>query len=217
MSVQHFPRNSTVPIPIDVPLYSGTVPLSGEAANLSLVLICLENGYTLDHTDNVFRTGAVLPGQSLVAFTDYSNDYSALIVPSGWARGHYRGHVHHSISGQDFNFDFTIGLFVERRLGLSAAYINGYLTISMWVEEGGVIQTDYTSLQNAVIMNSAGVPLVDGVMGNNSSPTSGIFQFIQAVNLAASTSYIVRCDAHAPAPATISPYVFTLANGLARP
>lgn len=216
MSVQHFPRNSSIAIPIDIPLYSGITALTGEAANLSLVLVCLDNGYTLDNADGQFRTSPASPSISLVPYTDYPNDYFTLLTQSNWPRGHYRAKIHHS-AGDDYNFDFTLGIFVPRSLGYSAVYSGGQLTISAWIEELGVVQNDYTSLSSCMVLDSFGNMLADGNFGTNSSPNNGVFNFSQSVSLQPSNAYSFLCNAVVPGAPTRGSMTFALQAGLARP
>ncbi len=217
--LEHFPRNSTVPVPIDVPLFDGINQLTGQAGNLSLRVICLENGYTLDNADGVFRTSAASPTQSVSAWADYAYDYSLVIQPdlSKWARGHYRATIRHSTSGREFDFDFTLGLFVPRALGYSAVYDGSNLNLSVWVEELGIVQTDYTQLSNCKILSSTGTVISGGNLGTKTASADGTFNFVAAVNLLPVTNYIFTADAVAPAPAGRSNYSFTLRVGLARP
>lgn len=217
MSVEHLPRNSTVPIPVDRPMFNGVIPLTGEAANMSLRIFCLENGYTLDNADGQFRTGAAQPTRTMAAYGDYAYDYYSIVSQSNWPRGTYRGIIHHSTSGLEFDFDFTLGVFVSRQLGYTAIYDGTNLNLSVWVEEAGVAQTDFLSLSNCTITDCTGTPLTDGVLGTNSSPNDGIFNFQHAVALAPVSNYIFKCDAAVAGPTGLSNYSFNLRVGLARP
>lgn len=217
MSVQHFPRNSSISLPIDVPLYNNVTPLTGEAANLALRVICLDNGYTFDNTDGQFRTSPALPTINLTPYTDYTNNYFTLITQSNWPRAHYRARILHSTSGTEYDFDFTLGIFTSRGLGYSAVYVGGVLTLSMWIEEEGVVQNDYLSLANCQIMDASGNMLADGNLGTNSSPNGGVFSFENSVSLQPGSAYSFRCDAMVAAAATRGNMTFTLQAGLARP
>lgn len=217
---EHFPRNSTVPVPIDVPLFDGINQLTGQAGNLTLRIICLENGYTLDNADGVFRTSPATPTQSLAAWTDYPYDYAAVIQPdlTKWARGHYRAVVRNSANGREFDYDFTLGMFVPRGLGYSAVYDGSTLNLSVWVEELGVVQTDYIQLSNCKILSSTGTVITGGNLGTNNSPSAdGTFHFAAVVALQPVTNYIFTADAVVAAPAGRSNYSYTLRVGLARP
>lgn len=217
MSVEHLPRNNTIPIPIDRALFSGVTPLTGEAANLSLRIICLENGFTLDNTDGQFRLSAATPTRTMAAFTDYSYDYYAIVAQSSWPRGTYRGIIRHTTTSMEFEFDFTLGVFVPRQLGYTAVYDGTTLNLSVWVEEMGVAQTDFVALNNCAITDSTGHTLTDGNLGNNMSPYDGVFNFQATVALAAVHNFIFKCDAEVTGPSGRSNYSFNLRVGLARP
>ena len=106
---------------------------------------------------------------------------------------------------------------MKRSLGYSAVYNGTALTLSVWVEEDGVPQTDYTAIQNAQLLNAAGNLVTGGDLGNNTSPNNGIFTFTKTLALPAGSNYVFRCTATVPGPDSLNDYQFVLQSGLARP
>lgn len=216
--MEHLQRNSTIPIPIDRELYVGTTPQTGQAGNLTLQIMCLENGYRLDLSDGTFKASPATPTQGLTPYSAFPADYSAIVAQtSSWPRGRYRGVITNTSTGQTYTYDFSIGLFIPRNLGFSAVYDGTILTLSVWVEEGGVCQTDYAALNNCKLMDGFGNVIAGGDFGNNVTPVDGIFSFQKPVALTPTTNYIFKCDASVAGPATRSNYSFNLRIGIARP
>lgn len=216
MAVEHYPKNATVKIPIDVVLFNGTTQQTGEAANITVRYICLDNGQTYDWNDNTFKQTPTTPTQGVTAFTGYTYDYYHVLNVSAaaWKRGHYRALFRHSSSGKEYAFDFTLGLCTPKQLGISAVYDGSTLRASLWVEELGEVQSDYISLDNVTIRTSSGATL--SVVGNLTVPTNGVFNFSHVVGLDAITQYVIDADA------TIggyngANYVFKLRQALVRP
>jgi hypothetical protein len=217
MSVVHLPRQTSFKLPVDIALFSGSSQLTGVAADLSMRLICLDNGYTLDQTDGVFRTSPAIPAFTMSPYTDYPYDYFTVLTEASWPRGNYRALIRNSVTLAEYTYDFTLGLFVNRSLGYSVIYDGMSLNLSAWVEENGVAQTDYIALNNCNILNSTGTVIAGGTLGNNTVSTAGVFNFNPTVTLAATTNYIFTADAVVAGPATISNYTYTIRIGFARP
>ena len=206
-------RNASISLPVDVLLFDGETPWSGQAANLTMRVLCLDNGYGLDTADNTFRAAPASPDVSMVAYEAVAHNYYAVLSPGSWPRGHYRARITHT-GGQEFAYDFSVGLQQDLRLGFSGAYNGTVLTLSAWVEENGVVQTDYTALNSCKILDSAGSQLAD--LGNL-TPTNGVFKVTPTITLVQSTNYIFACTAVVAGPATVANYQFPLRVGLARP
>jgi hypothetical protein len=213
--MMNVPRNPTVPLPIDVPLYTGLTPMVGEAANLSCTVMCIDNGYQLD-SDNTFKQNPISPNFAMTpAFAAFQNVYRTVFQPYGWPRGHYRALSHHT-SGLDFAREFSIGIDVVRRLGFSMIYsATNNFRMSVWVEENGDVQSDYTSLTGISIMDMGGNTVA--TMDDNDSPLNAVFSFDEIVTLTANTHYMLTCTANSPGPAGFSTYSFPLMIGIARP
>ncbi len=216
MPFEHYPKNATVDIPIDMVLFDCVTQDTGETSNITVRFVCLDNGKTYDDNDDTFQTTPVDPTFDVTALTTYPYVYQHILDVSAaaWRRGHYRAIFRHSTSTREFAFDFTIGLVTQRNLGVSAAYDGSTLKCSLWVEEFGEIQTDYTSLTNVQILDGAG-GLVSSI-GTLTTQTNGIFSFNQSVSLAAGTQYVLAADPTVACYAA-SPFVFKLRQGLVRP
>ena len=215
----HFARNSSISIPLSMLLYDGIVGLNAAQASILCNVICLDNGYIYDTADGTFKTSPVNPSISVSCYGagNWLNGYYARLSIGAWVRGHYQCKFRHTPSGQEFATDFTVGLYMRRALGHSAVYSGTVLTLSAWVEEEGVIQTDYVSLTNCRILDSAGVVIAAGTLADNNTPSGGIFRFAPTVTLTPNTNYIFAATANVAAPATVSAYSFPLRVGLARP
>lgn len=208
----HVARNPTVRLPIDVPMFDGYAPMSGEADNLSVRIMCMDNGYTQD-IDGVFKLNAAAPFKSMTPYSKYSNIYGLTLSPGSFLRGHYRAITTHT-SGQVWYADFGVGLFVDRKLAYSAVYDGVSIRMSAWVEENGDAQTDFTWIRNVCIKDMSGniVSVFDDVAGSD-----GLFVVQFSAELLANHNYFFECLAEVPGPDTCPPYHFPLRVGMARP
>lgn len=216
--MEHLQRNTTIPIPVDIALFSGTTPQTGQATNLTLEVFCLENGYILDLSDGTFKLSPATPTQGMAPYAAFAYDYAVILSQTiNWPRGRYRAIINNTSTLQEYTYDFSLGLFVPRELGFSAVYDGTTLSLSVWVEEDGVCQTDYVALNNCKLMDGFGNVLAGGDWGNNAITTDGIFSFEKQVSLTPTSNYIFKCDALVAAPATRPNYSFNLRLGIARP
>jgi hypothetical protein len=211
----HFSRNPTILLPADVALFNGLTPRPGEAANIGCSVVSLDTGKLLDFSDGTFKTTPTTPSSTVAAMAGFAYDYIVRLSTSGYPRGHYRALFRQVVTGEEFSIDFSVGMHVERRLGYAAGYDGTTLTLSLWVEENGEAQTDYTTLKNVTILNASGAAVDNGTLPDNSSPSNGVFGFQKTITLAASSVYIVTCKAVVPGPS--GNYEFSLRFGIARP
>ena len=212
------PRNATQGIPVVIALHNpdGSA-LPGQASALSATVTCLDNGLVLDATDNRFRDSPTAPSIPFAPIAVTPHIYLATLSPAGWPRGNYHVRTIRSGTNDEFVSAFSLGLNVKRSLGYSAVYNGTALTLSVWVEEDGVPQTDYTAIQNSQLLNAAGNLITGGDLGNNTSPNNGIFTFTKTLALPAGSNYVFRCTATVPGPDSLNDYQFVLQSGLARP
>lgn len=211
----HFSRNATILLPADVALFTGLTPRPGEAANIGCSVVSLDTGKLLDFSDGTLKTSPTQPSSTVAAMPGFTYDYIVRLSTVGYPRGHYRALFRQVVTGEEFSIDFSVGLHVGRRLGYAAAYDGSTLTLSLWVEENGEAQTDYSSLKNVTILDSSGAAVDNGTLPDNSAPTNGVFGFQKTIALAASSVYIVTCKAVVPGPS--GNYEFSLRFGMARP
>lgn len=209
----HHARNPTMPLPIDVMMFDGFDPVPGQAPNMLTKVMCLDNGYTLD-ADGVFRQQPSMPYLTMSAFSQYSHIYRCTLQPHTWPRGHYRALVRHN-TGQEWATEFTVGLYVDRRLNYSAVYDGEALSLSVWVEDNGDVQTDFQALTEVKILNANGTTIA--TLPNALSPNEGIFHVTGTIPLAAGQNFIFDCKAVAPGPDGLNPFTFSLRIGFARP
>jgi hypothetical protein len=215
MAVEHYPLNVTIKVPLDVILFNGITPMTGETGNLTANVVCLDTGKVFDLSDNTFKTSPSSPNFTIVAGGVRTHWYSFLLdtTAAAWKRGHYRARWVHS-GGREFAYDFTLGLVTNRGLGVGAAYDGSTLKCSVWVEEFGEAQTDYASLDNVKILGPTGALLT--TVGNLTVQTNGVFNFNQVVDLSSVTQYILTADATVAGYQATS-YVFKLRQSLVRP
>jgi len=219
----HFPRHGSIKIPFNVALFdaSGQPRLDEEETTVCMIC-CQANGYFLNRIGNYFEVAPPEPTHLVTAKLTgpFLGVYQCAFDVSSWPRGIYIANFTAENKGggeypELYQQEFSVGLMVDRRLGYSAAYNGSLLTMSLWVEENGVAQTDYIALDDCRLLNAAGVQLAN--LGNKTSPTNGVFQITAAVNLAATTNFIFDCVAVCHGPEDTPNYRFPLRVGLARP
>lgn len=211
----HLSRNPSITVPVDVSMYDGFTPLSGEEDNLSGKVMCMDNGYTLD-IDGVFKDNPAAPYFSMVPYSRYSNVYQKTLEPSSWPRGHYRAWVFHT-TGQAWAYDFTLGLHVEHRVAYAAVYTGTALQMTLWMEELGVAADDVVGFKDVKVTDMAGNVLLDVPFLPPLIGSPGVFTLNADVLLAANQNYTLSATARVGAPATKNEYLFPLKIGLARP
>ena len=189
---------------------------AGEASTTKVQVVCLDNGYMLD-SDGTFKT---TPGSPLFATaalpSPYTNLYQHRFNVSAWPRGQYLA-MFSAAGGEAYEQDFTVGLMTDRKIGYSAVYSGTVLTLSVWVEEDGIVQTEYVSLVSCKILNSVGSQITGGGLSDNTSPTAGVFTFVATVALTPNTNYIFDCVAQVAGGTGVTVYQFPLRAGLQRP
>lgn len=209
----HFSRLPVQVIPFDATLFSGVQPRTGLTLNLRF--ICLDNNLFYDWADNTFKSSPGTPTSNLAAQTGRTHRYFKNVDIGGWRRAHYRAIVTCSTTAEEWETDFTVGIKADRRLGYSAVYDGAILTLSAWVEEDGIVQSDYTDLDSVNLYDASGSVVASG--WNPSGPTNGIFKFQQTVSLPANTNYVFSCSAICPGAGGLSDLSFPLRVGLSRP
>ena len=217
--MDHFPRTATISVPVTALVYDGTAPKISDTANTLTSVICLDNFYGLDFADNTLKAtpGTATSANGVPTLTGFTNAYYKKLVAGAWPRGHYLAKTRNSTLASDYFYDFSLGLYIERKLGYSAAYTGSILTLSVWVEEQGLAQTDYVSLASVRIYDSAGTVITGGTLADNAAPSNGVFRFITTIALSPSTNYLFSCIASVAGPATTSNHQFPLRFGFARP
>jgi hypothetical protein len=209
----HFSRNATILLPADVALFNALDPRPGEASNIGCTVVSLDTGKLLDFSDSTFKTTPAQSSTNVAAMPGSANDYLVRLSTAGYPRGHYRALFRQVVTGEEFSIDFSVGLHVIRRLAHAAAYDGAILTLSVWVEEHGEAQTDYSALKNVMILDAFGYQLL--ALPDNSSPSNGVFRFQLPMTIAAASSHIISCEAVAPGPA--NDYEFSLRFAITRP
>jgi len=217
--VIHYPRNGSIKLPFSAALFDNAgSPITGQASTTTCTIYCPMNGYRLDSTDNTFKTNPTAPNHTTTAETSsFANIYKHTFDVTNWPRGIYLAHIAATTDGvtRYYQQDFSVGLFVERKLGYSAVYSGSQIVLSLWVDEGGVAQADYVSLNNCRLLDADGEPFAE--FGDRATPTNGVFTVIQAVELAVGFNFICDCVATCHGPAGTADYQFPLRVGLARP
>lgn len=194
-----------------VNLLSGGTPRTGEGSSLQLSIFRLHDGYVYDATEGGFvargsatnyqfamsqiTTTGILASlyKVSVAFTD-TNENNAK-----WQRGHYVAGIRHSVTGEEWWEPFTVGVSTPKRLGHTLVYDGTNIDLNLWVEEDGVVQTDYISLRNTAITSADGTEVLSLSVLTPSDLTDAFGNSFrvtdQAVTLNAGTQYLLSCNA----------------------
>jgi hypothetical protein len=209
-------KNTTIRIPVEVVLMDGMTPRTGEAASLSVSIVSIDDGTILDNVDGQFRVTPTTPGAAMTARPSPNAHvyYRNVQQTTQYRRGAYRAVVKHTGTGEEWHQDFTIGMDVHRKLGVTATYNGTALKVGAWIEEDGVAQTDYTSLTGAVLMTHEGVLVASGGM-TFTSGSNGLFHCVKTVTIAAGTPLILKATATVPRPG--GTLQFTLQSEIIRP
>ena len=232
----HYLRNGSIKLPFNVALFDANGKLrSGESSTTRCEVYCLANGYRLDSGDNTFKEIPDFPDHPTTSLyyapiidldlpeggdppplpsPPFSNVYKHEFDVTNWPRGIYLASFI-AAGNEYYQRDFSVGLMVERKLGYSAVYNGTQFTMSLWVEEDGIAQTDYISLDNCRLLNAAGVELAN--LGSKTNPVNGVFQISATVGLAHGTNFIFDCVAVCHGPEDTPDYRFPLRVGLVRP
>lgn len=212
----HLPRNTTFRVPVEVSLFDGLTPLTGQAANLGLQIRSLDDNTILDNVDGQFRTTPATPSQSMAARPSPNAHiyYNNVPITTQYKRGFYQGVVTNSVTGEVYVIDFSVGISLDRRLGVTAKYDGSVLTLGVWIEEAGVVQTDYTSITSALLLTHEGVALPNGGL-SFSEGTNGTFYATKTVAISAGTAYMVQLSASVSRPGGL--LTFPLRSELIRP
>jgi len=213
----HLPFNTSMILPIEVALYEGMTPLTGSAGDLTAQVTCLESAERYDTADGQFRASPASPGLALAARgAPHAHVYfNNLAITTNFKRGNYRVWIKNNDTDEEFFQNFTIGLHVNRTLGVTAVYDGTDLTIGVWVEENGEIQTDYTGISSCKLVDNQGADVASGSI-TLSGPTNGVFYATKTIELDSGSALLIAGVAACPKPGSGS-FSFALRSALIRP
>ena len=213
----HLPFNTSLIVPIEVALYDGFEQRAGAAGDLTAQVTCLESAERYDVSDGQFRADPDTPDLSLVARSSPHTHiyFNNLPISTNFKRGNYRVLIRDTATGEEFFQEFSLGIAVNRTLGVTAVYDGTDLTLGLWVEEDGEIKTDYSAISSCKLVDHAGADVASGGL-TLSGPTNGIFSVTKTIALASGSALLVAGIATCPKPGSGN-FTFPVRSALIRP
>lgn len=223
----HIPKAGATGVPVEVTLYDATgSPMTGQASYLSMSLFSMDADARYDFATGELQADpaaleAPMIGMTALLHRPHCYRVAEPNLGATAPRGHYKAVVTHLHDGKqdEYDVDFSLGLYSRFTLGFSAVYTPGTgagagLKLTLWPEEDGKIATDIVELRNVQVRDKGGSVLSGGNVGTV-AVAEGLANVQAPVALAANAQYVVAADIMLPTSA--GPRAAKAWVGIARP